>query len=34
VASGSELTDVVDALAVEFAEDRFVCPGEAVHGRA
>jgi len=34
VASGSELTDVVDALAVEFAEDRFVGPGEAVHGRA
>ena len=34
VASGSELTDVVDALAIEFAEDRFVCPGEAVHGRA
>jgi glutamate---cysteine ligase / carboxylate-amine ligase len=34
VASGSELTDVVDALAAEFAEDRFVCPGEAVHGRA
>jgi len=33
VASGSELTDVVDALAAEFAEDRFVCPGEAVHGR-
>jgi len=34
VASGSELTDVVDALAAEFAEDRFVGPGEAVHGRA
>ncbi len=34
VASGSELADVVDALAAEFAEDRFVCPGEAVHGRA
>jgi carboxylate-amine ligase len=34
VASGCELTDVVDALAAEFAEDRFVCPGEAVHGRA
>ena len=34
VASGSELTDVVDALAVEFAEDRFVGPEEAVHGRA
>jgi glutamate---cysteine ligase / carboxylate-amine ligase len=34
VASGGELTDVVDALAAEFAEDRFVCPGEAVHGRA
>jgi carboxylate-amine ligase len=34
VASGGELADVVDALAAEFAEDRFVCPGEAVHGRA
>jgi len=34
VAGGGELTDVVDALAAEFAEDRFVCPGEAVHGRA
>jgi carboxylate-amine ligase len=34
VAGGGELSDVVDALAVEFAEDRFVGPGEAVHGRA
>jgi carboxylate-amine ligase len=34
VASGGELADVVDALAAEFSEDRFVCPGEAVHGRA
>jgi carboxylate-amine ligase len=34
VASGGELADVVDALAAEFAEDRFVGPGEAVHGRA
>jgi carboxylate-amine ligase len=34
VADGGELADVVDALAAEFAEDRFVCPGEAVHGRA
>lgn len=34
VASGGELPDVVDALAAEFAEDRFVMPGEAAHGRA
>jgi glutamate---cysteine ligase / carboxylate-amine ligase len=34
VASGGELPDVVDALATEFAEDRFIGPGEAAHGRA
>jgi carboxylate-amine ligase len=34
VNSGCELPDVVDALAAEFAEDRFVVPGEASHGRA
>lgn len=34
VAGGAELPDVVDALAAEFAEDRFVAPGEAAHGRA
>jgi carboxylate-amine ligase len=34
VASGADLPDVVDALAAEFAEDRFIVPGEAVHGRA
>ena len=34
VAGGAELPDVVDALAAEFAEDRFVVPGEAAHGRA
>jgi glutamate---cysteine ligase / carboxylate-amine ligase len=34
VASGGDLPDVVDALAAEFATDRFVGPGEAVHGRA
>ena len=28
VANGGELTDVVDALVTEFAEDRFVRPGE------
>jgi carboxylate-amine ligase len=31
VAAGGELADVVDALATEFAEDRFVAPGEAAH---
>jgi glutamate---cysteine ligase / carboxylate-amine ligase len=34
VAKGGELSDVVDSLAAEFAEDRFVGPGEAAHGRA
>jgi carboxylate-amine ligase len=34
VAEGGNLSDVVDALAAEFAEDRFVGPEEAVHGRA
>jgi carboxylate-amine ligase len=34
VAGGGDLSDVVDALAAEFAEDRFVGPEEAVHGRA
>jgi glutamate---cysteine ligase / carboxylate-amine ligase len=34
VADGGELPDVVDALVAEFSEDRFVGPGEAVHGRA
>jgi glutamate---cysteine ligase / carboxylate-amine ligase len=34
VASGGDLPDVVDALAAEFSQDRFVGPGEAVHGRA
>jgi carboxylate-amine ligase len=33
VASGGGLEDVVDALATEFTEDRFVIPGEAAHGR-
>jgi carboxylate-amine ligase len=33
VATGGELTDVVDALITEFAEDRFVVPGEAAHAR-
>ena len=28
LATGGGLTDVVDALVREFAEDRFVCPGE------
>jgi glutamate---cysteine ligase / carboxylate-amine ligase len=28
LATGGGLTDVVDALVTEFAEDRFVCPGE------
>ncbi len=31
VAAGGGLTDVVDALVTEFAEDRFVGPGEASH---
>ena len=31
VAAGGGLTDVVDALVTEFAEDRFVGPGEALH---
>jgi carboxylate-amine ligase len=31
VAAGGGLTDVVDALVKEFAEDRFVGPGEASH---
>ena len=34
VAADGDLSDVVDALAAEFAEDRFVGPEEAVHGRA
>jgi carboxylate-amine ligase len=34
VAGGGDLSDVVDALAAEFTEDRFVGPEEAVHGRA
>jgi carboxylate-amine ligase len=33
VASGGGLEDVVDALVTEFAEDRFVKPGEAAHAR-
>jgi glutamate---cysteine ligase / carboxylate-amine ligase len=33
VASGGGLGDVVDALVTEFAEDRFVVPGEAAHAR-
>jgi glutamate---cysteine ligase / carboxylate-amine ligase len=33
VAAGGELADVVDSLATEFAEDRFVAPGEAAHAR-
>jgi carboxylate-amine ligase len=32
-ANGGKLEDVVDALVTEFAEDRFVTPGEATHGR-
>ena len=28
ITGGGELTDVVDALVTEFAEDRFVAPGE------
>ena len=31
VATGGGLTDVVDALVTEFAEDRFVHPGEVVN---
>jgi carboxylate-amine ligase len=31
VADGGGLTEVVDALVTEFAEDRFLCPGEAAH---
>jgi carboxylate-amine ligase len=34
VAEGGGLSDVIDALVAEFAEDRFVGPEEAVHGRA
>ena len=34
VAGGGDLSDVVDTLVAEFAEDRFVGPEEAVHGRA
>jgi carboxylate-amine ligase len=34
VAGGGGLSDVVDSLAAEFAEDRFVGPGEAEHGGA
>jgi carboxylate-amine ligase len=30
-ADGGALTEVVDALVTEFAEDRFLCPGEAAH---
>jgi len=33
VAKGGDLADVVDALAAEFAEDRFIVPGELAHGR-
>ena len=31
VGTGGGLTDVVDALVTEFAEDRFVCPGEVAN---
>jgi glutamate---cysteine ligase / carboxylate-amine ligase len=31
LAEGGGLTEVVDALVTEFAEDRFLCPGEAAH---
>ena len=31
VATGGGLTDVVDALVTEFAEDRFVLPGEVAN---
>src|SRR6204780_3605145 len=33
VANGGGLEDVVDALVTEFAENRFVIPGEAAYGR-
>jgi glutamate---cysteine ligase / carboxylate-amine ligase len=33
VEKGGDLTDVVDALAAEFADDRFAAPGELAHGR-
>ncbi len=31
MADSGELTEVVDSLVTEFAEDRFLCPGEAAH---
>jgi carboxylate-amine ligase len=31
MADSGALTGVVDALVTEFAEDRFLCPGEVVH---
>ena len=31
VADGGGLTEVVDALVTEFSDNRFLCPGEAVH---
>jgi carboxylate-amine ligase len=31
MADGGGLTEVVDALVTEFAENRFLCPGEAAH---
>jgi glutamate---cysteine ligase / carboxylate-amine ligase len=34
IAGGGELTDVVDALAAEFAEDRFIAPGEVTYAGA
>ena len=33
LAHDGEMTDVIDALVTEFAEDRFVIPGEGGHGR-
>jgi carboxylate-amine ligase len=33
VGGGGELTDVVDALVTEFAEDRFVAPEEVTYAR-
>ena len=33
LAQAGEMTDVIDALVAEFAEDRFVIPGEGGHGR-
>ena len=33
LARAGEMTHVVDALVTEFAEDRFVIPGEGGHGR-